>query len=148
MSASQWDCRLHISSAHYRRTRQFLKAEEFQRNSIVLIGKYNKEYCLHVVYQFCMVCKTLSLCLSLRACMWDKATVCRALHTRVYVRQIGALRIHWDERKNSTDRLTVSELLKRSVSVFCEWKYVCAKLILSLQLTHWRVKSENLLASG
>ncbi len=39
-----------ISSAHYQRTWQFLKAEEFRRN-----WKYNKEYRLHVACQFCML---------------------------------------------------------------------------------------------
>ncbi len=56
MSAGQWDCSLHISSAHYRRNRQFLKAEEFQRNSVILTGKYKKGYRLHVAHQFCMLC--------------------------------------------------------------------------------------------
>ncbi len=31
VSASQRDCRLRISSAHYQINRQFLKAEEFQK---------------------------------------------------------------------------------------------------------------------
>ncbi len=60
----------------------------------------------------------------------------------------GVLQIHWDELKNITDRLTESETLKHSVSVFGEWKCICAKLLLSLQLTHWRIKSKNWLASG
>ncbi len=30
-NTGQWDCRLRISSAHYQRTRQFLKAEGFQK---------------------------------------------------------------------------------------------------------------------
>ncbi len=46
--------RLRISSAHYRRTWQFLKAED----SVILTGKYNKGYRLHVVCQFCMLWKT------------------------------------------------------------------------------------------
>ncbi len=58
VSASQRDCRLRISSAHYQINRQFLKAEEFQRNSVILTGKYNKWYRLHVARQFCMLCKT------------------------------------------------------------------------------------------
>jgi len=57
-SAGQWDCRLRISSAHYRRTRQFLKAEDLQTNSVILTGKYNKGYRLHVVRQFHMLWKT------------------------------------------------------------------------------------------
>ncbi len=40
-----------ISAQH----RQFLKAEEFQRNSVILTGKHNKEYRLHVARQFCML---------------------------------------------------------------------------------------------
>ncbi len=102
------------SSAHYQRTRQFLKAEEFQRNSVILTRKHNKEYRLHVARQFCMLWKTLSLCIFLctRACacvcvcvcVWERETklrralcvcVCEwererqsyaspALHTRVY----------------------------------------------------------------
>ncbi len=58
MSASQWDCRLRISSAHYQINRQFLKAEEFQRNSVILTRKHNKGYRLHVARQFCMLWKT------------------------------------------------------------------------------------------
>ncbi len=58
MNAGQWDCRFRISSAHYQRNRQFLKAEEFQRNSVILTGKYNKGYRLHVARQFCMLWKT------------------------------------------------------------------------------------------
>ncbi len=50
--------RLRISSAHYRRTQQFLKAEDFQTNSVILTGKYNKEYRLDVVRQFRMLWKT------------------------------------------------------------------------------------------
>ncbi len=53
-----WDCRLRISSAHYRRTRQFLKAEDFQTNTVILTGKYNKAYRLHVAHQFRMLWKT------------------------------------------------------------------------------------------
>ncbi len=56
--AGQWDCRLRISSAHYRRTRQFLKAEDFRTNSVILTGKYNKGYRLHVARQFHMLWKT------------------------------------------------------------------------------------------
>ncbi len=92
-------------------------------------------------------CTTLSLSL----CAWDesKVTASRALHTRAYcTSNTGALRIHSDDLKNSTDHLTESETLKRSVSVFGEWQYICAKLIDSLQLTHWWIKSEYLLASG
>ncbi len=37
------------------RTRQFLKAEEFQRNSVILAAKHNKEYRLHVARQYCML---------------------------------------------------------------------------------------------
>ncbi len=145
MSASQWDCCLRISPAHYQRNRQFLKAEEFHRNSVILTGKYNKEYRLHVARQFCMLCKTLSLCLSLHV----RRRVVR-LHTRVYgtpntQTQVRCASI---EMKNIKERLTDSETLKRSVSVFGEWKYISAKLILSLQLTHWRAKSEKLLAIG
>ncbi len=33
---------------------QFLKAEKSRRNSVILTGKYNKEYCLHVARLFCM----------------------------------------------------------------------------------------------
>ncbi len=46
-----------ISSAHYRRTWQFLKAEDFQINSVILTGKYNKGR-LHVARQYCMLWKT------------------------------------------------------------------------------------------
>ncbi len=49
---------LRISSDHYRRTRQFLKAEDFQTNSVILTGKYNKGYCLRVVHQLRMLWKT------------------------------------------------------------------------------------------
>ncbi len=95
-------------------------------------------------------CKTLAPSLSLSACEEkSKVTASRVLHTRAYgTSNTGALRIHSDDLKNSTDRLTESETLKRSVRVFSEWKYICAKLIHSLQLTHLRVKSDYLLASG
>ncbi len=52
------NCLLRISSDHYRRTRQFLKAEDFQTNSVILTGKYNKGYCLRVVHQLRMLWKT------------------------------------------------------------------------------------------
>ncbi len=86
---------------------EFLKAEEFQRNFVILTGKYNKEYRLHVARQFCMLCKTLSLCVFLCGCVCvcvcerDKATASRALHTRVYgTSNTATLRIHSDELKN------------------------------------------------
>ncbi len=61
-----------------------LKAEEFQMNSVILTGKYNKEYSFRVP------------------------------HTRAYsMSNTGALRIHSDELNNSTDRLTESETLMR-----------------------------------
>ncbi len=77
------------------RTRQFLKAEEFQRNSVILTEKYNKEYRLHVARQFCMLWKTLLLCIFLCArararvcvcvCVWEtKRRRNVRLHTRVY----------------------------------------------------------------
>ncbi len=98
---------------------------------------------LHAMYS-----KTLSLSLSARVCETKRRRDMRR-YTRVYgTSKAGVLRIHWDELKNSTDRLTESETLKHSISVFGEWKYTCAKLILNLQLTYWRVKSENLLAGG
>ncbi len=52
VSASQWECCLRISSAHYQRIRQFLKAEELQRNCHF----DSKEYGLYVACQFCMLC--------------------------------------------------------------------------------------------
>ncbi len=76
------------------------------RNSVILTGKYNKEYHLHVERQFCMLWKTLSLCIFLyaaRVCVRvrDKATASRALHTRVYgTSNRATLRIHSDELKN------------------------------------------------
>ncbi len=98
-------------------------------NTVILTGKYNKEYHLHVVRQFCMLCKTLSLFISLRV----RRRVMR-LHTRVYgTSNTGALSVHSEElkkkKKKNTDRLTESETLKRSVVVFGELKYICAKLI-------------------
>ncbi len=53
----------------------------------------------------------------------------------------GALRIHWDDLKNSTDRLT--ERNYDALSIYTQHSYICAKLILSLI-----IKSENLLAIG
>ncbi len=105
-----------------------LKAQKIQRN-IILTG-----YCLHVAILH--VCKTTSAL--------SKATASCAPR----VHGTGALHIHWDKLKNNTNRLTESKTLKRSVRVFGEWKYICAKLILSLQRTHWWVKSDNLLAIG
>ncbi len=75
VNASQWDCRLPISSAHYWRTRQFLKAEEFQRNAVILTRKYNKGYRLHVARQFSMLCNSFALSF-LR--VWDKSMESRA----------------------------------------------------------------------
>ncbi len=71
-----------------------------------------------------MVCKTLSLSLSLSLFGCEKKAkrwrVVR-LHTRAYgTSNRGTqrtLQIHLDELKNSTDRLTESETPKRSVSV-------------------------------
>ncbi len=92
-------------------------------------------------------CKTLSL--SLFACEKKAKRPSRALHTTAYgTSNTAALHIQSDDLKNSTDRLTESETLKCSVSVFGEWQYICAKLTHSLQLTHWWVKSEHLLSSG
>ncbi len=71
-------------------------------NSIILTGKYNKEYRLHVARQLCMLCKTLLLCLFLCMCETKQQRVMR-LHTRVYgTPNTGALRIHSDELKNSS----------------------------------------------
>ncbi len=51
---------MRLSFAQYLRPlAEFLKAEEFQRNFVILTGKYNKEYRLHVARQFCMLWKTI-----------------------------------------------------------------------------------------
>ncbi len=215
MTASQWDCSIRISSTYYWRTRQFLKAEEFQRNSVILSGKYNNKYSLHTIQNWRATCKTLSLSL----CVWgekSRATAGCVPHTRAYgASHTGALRIHSDyiyiyiyafSRRFYPKRLTIAfrlyifistcvpwesnpqpfaqlmqcsttephrntwthELINndyyliqmnwiiaqitwRRVKPWCGqswWKYICAKLIHSLQLTHWRVISEHLLASG
>ncbi len=135
MSTSQWDCRLRNSSAHYRKTRQFLKAEKIQRNSCIFTGQQR------ILFAFSTLildaCKALSVL--------TKATASRA--PRIHdMSNTGAQRNHWDELKNSTDGLTERETLKRSVSV--PRVNILAKLILSLQLTHWRIQSENVLAIG
>ncbi len=104
---------LNISSAHYRKTRQFLKAEKIQRNSVILTGKYNKEYCLHVAREFCMYVR-LSLALS---ALTKAMASCARIHC---TSNIGALslRIHWDEQKKihrSLDGERNSEALSQSV---------------------------------
>ncbi len=61
----------------------------------------------------------------------------------------GALRIHWDELKNSTDRESDDgEWNSEALSQCSASKYICAKLILNLQLTHWLIQSENVLDIG
>ncbi len=45
----------------------------------------------------------------------------------------------------------IAQIAWRRVKLWCGqswWQYICAKLIHSLQLTHWRVISEHILASG
>ncbi len=57
---------LRISSADYRKTWQFLKAEKSKRNSyfpVIMTGKYNKEYRLRVECHFCIYVR-LSLALT------------------------------------------------------------------------------------
>lgn len=64
-------------------------------------------------------------------------------YTKVYgTSNTDALRIHWDELKIYC--LMESKTRKHSVRVFGKWNYICAKLILGLQLTHWRVKFANI----
>ncbi len=73
-------------------------------------------------------CKTLSLSLSLSLCVRKKANRRRGvcLDTRVYgTSNTGALRIHSDDLKNSTDRLTERETLKRLVRVFGVAIFLC-----------------------
>ncbi len=80
---------LRISSADYRKTLQFLKAEKSKRNSVIMTGKYNKEYRLRVARRFCMY---IGL-----SCSHQWRRVVRLEFT---ARQIQ-LRNHWDELKNS-----------------------------------------------
>ncbi len=83
-------------------------------NSVILTGKYNKEYRLHTIQNWRATCKPISLPLFLSLFEKSKATVSRVPQTRAYgMSNTGALRIHSYELNNSTDRLTESETLMR-----------------------------------
>ncbi len=125
--------------------------------------------CQHSVGKYACIWKaTPSLCVCVCVCVCARAsrrvTVCLWKCTCTSMAALGNFYksisplIHnycicYYQTHSWSEYISFRKLLSRVngyrwTSYILEFKYICAKLILSLQLTHWRVKSGNLLATG